>query len=244
MRVCPDARPRSRPGPEGAWWWRVLFSLLSPCRAPACLHSGRLPGTCTRLQACCPADESRSQSKSSSPLKAGRPHHVRLSQPPLELPPVSSRVAGSSTDLPVPGSTWHVASLPPFRSLRWHSFWTVILWLSTTARFGALPVHPVLVNNGPLARARVAAVQSRVAALVVSGPRAPPLTSAFSSFRDGLYWCSKCHGICEAARNRRPRKRKQRGGQNDTLARADRAQLAPIASYHQACLFHGCSGGE
>ena len=92
-------------------------------------------------------------------------------------PPVSLVGLLTCLYLAAPG----MASLPPFRSLRWHSFWTVILWLSTTARFGALPVHPVLVNNGPLARARVAAVQSRVAALVVSGPRAPPLTSAFSS---------------------------------------------------------------
>ena len=38
----------------------------------------------------------------------------------------------------------------------------------------------------------MAAVQSRVAAPVVSGPRAPPPTSAFSAFHDGSYWCSKC----------------------------------------------------
>ena len=42
------------------------------------------------------------------------------------------------------------------------------------------------------ARARVAAVQSRVAAPVVSGPGAPPPTSAFSPFHDGSFWCSKC----------------------------------------------------
>ena len=39
---------------------------------------------------------------------------------------------------------------------------------------------------------RIAAVQSRVAAPVVSDPRPPPPVPAFSPFRDGHYWCSKC----------------------------------------------------
>ena len=47
-------------------------------------------------------------------------------------------------------------------------------------------------NSDPSARARIAAVQSRVAALVVSGPRAPAPTPAFSPFHDGSYWCTKC----------------------------------------------------
>ena len=49
-----------------------------------------------------------------------------------------------------------------------------------------------LVNTDPFARARIAAVQSRVAAPVVSDPRPPPPVPAFSPFRDGHYWCSKC----------------------------------------------------
>ena len=47
-------------------------------------------------------------------------------------------------------------------------------------------------NADPFARARIAAVQSRVAAPVVSDPRPPPPVPAFSPFRDGHYWCSKC----------------------------------------------------
>ena len=42
------------------------------------------------------------------------------------------------------------------------------------------------------ARERIAAVQSRVAAPVLSDPRPPPPVPAFSPFRDGHYWCSKC----------------------------------------------------
>ena len=49
-----------------------------------------------------------------------------------------------------------------------------------------------LANADPFARARIAAVQSRVAAPVVSDPRPPPPVPAFSPFRDGHYWCSKC----------------------------------------------------
>ena len=49
-----------------------------------------------------------------------------------------------------------------------------------------------LANVDPFARARIAAVQSRVAALAVSDPRPPPPVPAFSPFRDGHYWCSKC----------------------------------------------------
>ena len=49
-----------------------------------------------------------------------------------------------------------------------------------------------LANVDPFARARIAAVQSRVAAPAVSDPRPPPPVPAFSPFRDGHYWCSKC----------------------------------------------------
>ena len=49
-----------------------------------------------------------------------------------------------------------------------------------------------LANVDPFARARVAAVQSRVAPPVVSDPRPPPPVPPFSPFRDGHYWCSKC----------------------------------------------------
>ena len=48
------------------------------------------------------------------------------------------------------------------------------------------------VNTDSFARARIAAVQSRVAAPVVSDPRLPPSAPVFSPFRDGHYWCSKC----------------------------------------------------
>ena len=41
-------------------------------------------------------------------------------------------------------------------------------------------------------RARIAAVQSRVAAPTMADPRPPPPVPAFSPFRDGHYWCSKC----------------------------------------------------
>ena len=52
-------------------------------------------------------------------------------------------------------------------------FWTVLLWQSDTA--GPVPVSAPFpsiqfVNSDPFAHARVAAVQSRVAAQVVSGP--------------------------------------------------------------------------
>ena len=49
-----------------------------------------------------------------------------------------------------------------------------------------------LVHSDPFARARIAAVQSRVAAPVLSDPRPPPPVPVFSPFRDGHYWCSKC----------------------------------------------------
>ena len=49
-----------------------------------------------------------------------------------------------------------------------------------------------LAHSDPFARARIAAVQSRVAAPVLSDPRPPPPVPAFSPFRDGHYWCSKC----------------------------------------------------
>ena len=49
-----------------------------------------------------------------------------------------------------------------------------------------------VVNSDLFARARLAAVQSRVAAPVVSELRAPPPPSAFESFHDVSYWCSKC----------------------------------------------------
>ena len=52
------------------------------------------------------------------------------------------------------------------------------------------PVH--LAHADPFARARIAAVQSRVAASVLSDPRPPPPAPVFSPFRDGHYWCSKC----------------------------------------------------
>ena len=52
------------------------------------------------------------------------------------------------------------------------------------------PVH--LAHADPFARARMAAVQSRVAAPVLSDPRPPPPVPVFSPFRDGHYWCSKC----------------------------------------------------
>ena len=48
-----------------------------------------------------------------------------------------------------------------------------------------------LANADPFARARIAAVQSRVAAPAVSDPRPPPPVPASSPFRDGHYWCSK-----------------------------------------------------
>ena len=49
-----------------------------------------------------------------------------------------------------------------------------------------------LANVDPFARARIAAVQSRVAAPTMADPRPPPPVPAFSPFRDGHYWCSKC----------------------------------------------------
>ena len=49
-----------------------------------------------------------------------------------------------------------------------------------------------LAHSDPFARARIAAVQSRVSAPVLSDPRPPPPVPAFSPFRDGHYWCSKC----------------------------------------------------
>ena len=49
-----------------------------------------------------------------------------------------------------------------------------------------------LAHSDPFARARIAAVQSRVAAPVLSDPRPPPPVPVFSPFRDGYYWCSKC----------------------------------------------------
>ena len=54
----------------------------------------------------------------------------------------------------------------------------------------APPIH--LANPDPFACARIAAVQSRVAAPTLSDPRPPPPVPAFSPFRDGHYWCSKC----------------------------------------------------
>ena len=58
---------------------------------------------------------------------------------------------------------------------------------------GSGPAASVLVVNSDIfARARMAAVQSRVAAPVVCGPRAPPTTSSSSVFHDGSHWCSKC----------------------------------------------------
>ena len=47
-------------------------------------------------------------------------------------------------------------------------------------------------NIDPFARACITAVQSRVAAFVVSGPRAPPPSPDFSPFHNGYCWCSNC----------------------------------------------------
>ena len=64
----------------------------------------------------------------------------------------------------------------------------------TTPPAPVLGPSPVvhLAHSDPFARARIAAVQSRVAAPVLSDPRLPPPVPVFSPFRDGHYWCSKC----------------------------------------------------
>ena len=49
-----------------------------------------------------------------------------------------------------------------------------------------------LVNTDPFARARIAAVQSRVATPIISNHKNPTTYPAFSPFRDGHYRCSKC----------------------------------------------------
>ena len=92
---------------------------------------------------------------------------------------------------------------PPRRSSQpWPRRLRLLPWVERTYRGEPPTVAPApvsgpsptvhLVNSDPFARARIAAVQSRVAAPVVSDPRPPPPVPAFSPFRDGHYWCSKC----------------------------------------------------
>ena len=89
----------------------------------------------------------------------------------------------------------HITSHPPPRSPRAHSCPArriAAVRLRRDPRAGCGSPSIPFVNNDQCARPRIAAVQSRVAAPVVSGPRAPLPTPAISPFRDGCCWCSKC----------------------------------------------------
>ena len=102
-------------------------------------------------------------------------------------------VARSFTDLPLPEDAPGTpvvdpSSLPGLSA----SSYRGILLLPFPALVSGLAPSVRVVNSDMFARARMAAVQSRVAAPVVSDPRAPPPTSAFPPFHGGSYWCSKC----------------------------------------------------
>ena len=185
MRVDSRARTAAA-GPKGAERWRFCVCHRVPCRSlvggALLLPRTRSPVTSGSMK--------RDVSLTRSPLKPARAVHVRLSQAttlaaltPLDpdsltrdLPVATCRPAGSSTDLPAPvGAPPDVAptvsqspSSPfPGPSCRGSPPLPAPAPVSETVQF---------VNSDPFARARIAAVQSRVAAPVVSGSRAPPQT--------------------------------------------------------------------
>ena len=146
----------------------------------------------------------RDHSKSRSPVNAIRRDVCRLSQAST-VAALSQPDALMLTPTPARGdfhSEWHPDSQQPSGTSS-QVFGTPVsqspfAHLGGPTYRGDLPTPapaPVsgpsptihLVNTDPFARARIAAVQSRVAAPVVSGP-----VPVFSPFRDGHYWCSKC----------------------------------------------------
>ena len=151
----------------------------------------------------------RDHSKSRSPVHATRRDAGRLSQAStvaassqldaLMLAPTPARGDFHSEWPPdgqqPPGTSSQVSATPvspsPFAHVGGPTYRGVPPTPAPAPVSGPSPtVH--LVNTDPFARARIAAVQSRVAAPVVSDPRPPPHVPAFSPFRDGHFWCSKC----------------------------------------------------
>ena len=139
-----------------------------------------------------------------SPPKPARAVHVRLSQTDTQtaLPTPDPRLSHATTLAASTLSTWTPRSWPwlpagllalPLACLLLLTHFLTVLpqRLSPVLRtfisqqcvagFGAPPVQVVKIF---FARARVAAVQFRVAAVVESGARVPPPTPAVSSFHD------------------------------------------------------------
>ena len=151
----------------------------------------------------------RNHSKSRSPVNAARRDAGRLSQTStvaapsqldaLMLAPTPARGDSHGEWLPdnqqPSGTPSQVFATPvspsPFAHLGRPTYRGEPPAPAPASVSGSSPtVH--FVNTDPFARARIAAVQSRVAAPVVSDLRPPPPVPAFSPFRDGHYWCSKC----------------------------------------------------
>ena len=180
---------------------RSLLELTSPLcerRLPCCVCSARVlpdgsPLALSRsFLVSCGADPlaplipelvgtmaTRHHSTSRSPPNSTRRDASRL-HPNSRLPPGSSSQAPADPVLQSPPARLDVPTYrgdPPMPAPMQVS--------------GPSPtIH--LANVDPFARARIAAVQSRVAPPVVSDPRPPPPVPPFTPFRDGHYWCSKC----------------------------------------------------
>ena len=201
MRVDSRARPATA-GPGGAY--QLAFLFFQGVSALAWLEL--LPPR-ERLLLADSSTMKRNGTEALSPIKPPRTVHVRLSQadtqPALRAPavrlsqadtvvaptpdvPALTEAAGwvtsSVTDLPPPECT----PCPPLEELPPPS-----CGMSASSCCGTLPPPAPAPVSGPaptihimhgdiFARARIAAVQSRVAA----GSKVP--------FHDGSYWCSKC----------------------------------------------------
>ena len=170
-------------------WWRFLSFLGVPCRSLALLRPQARacwPATATACAGATVNLAVRSKQAGLTTRVCPRPP-LKPPSPPSPHPiPVSSR----PTDLPAlacaPCVIAPAVSQSPF-SLFGPSY------CGCPPPLALVPVSELSPSiSDPFARARIAAVQSRVAAPVVSGPRALPPTPPSSPFHDGAYWCSKC----------------------------------------------------
>ena len=166
--VCPHTHGPPRAGPEGALRWCVLLIPVVPVvrgRASTPMPPARGLHTLAAL----PPRQHGQKSQ-----QVSQPPPGRQTRPPPACPRPGHTLAVPPTHLHL--VAFHMTLHPQARSFHSHS--------SLSYR-GCPPPTPAPVP------ARIAAVQSRVAATVVSGPKAPPPTPAFSTLRDQHYWCNK-----------------------------------------------------
>ena len=204
--VCVHTHRQPQAGPEGAWRWRCSFQAWlrrAPERSPSLgAHAGSSALAGVSHQPSLAA--TRCTEPTASPAAWSNPADLTL---PACHDPAHKRLTHLDPDDPAPPPLpgfFNVAEQPgdqhspgdtplDIAPTIWQSPFSL---LSRPSHRGSPPppaLAPVsgpspplqFVNNDPFARARIAAVQSRVAAPVVSGPRAPPPTPVFSPFRDG-----------------------------------------------------------